>query len=204
MGFGHIYFWKMKGLRFYKLFGSGTGEGFNPNLNPNTYAIMSVWDTREIADKSISNSTIYKKYKMRSTENWTLYLNPTSSWGSWNNSNPFEIKENYGKKYPIVALTRASLKAKTLFKFWQRVPDISNRIGADPKVIFKIGLGEIPWFHQVTFSIWPNQESMDQFARKDGPHSKAIEAVRKNKWFKEELYARFSIDKELGHWSDKK
>jgi spheroidene monooxygenase len=204
MGFSHIYFWKMKGLLFYKLFGSGTGEGFTPVLNPNVYAIMSVWETEEIADKSILTSTIYNKYKKRSEENWTLYLRPTRSWGSWDKNNPFKAEPNQKQTYPVVALTRATIKTKILFKFWQRVPDISDRIGSNSKVLFKIGLGEIPWFHQVTFSIWPNQESMDQFARKDGPHSHAIEAVRKNNWFKEELYARFSIDKELGKWPDNK
>ena len=29
------------------------------------------------------------------------------------------------------------------------------------------------------FSIWPNQESMDQFARNHGPHKEAIKAVGK-------------------------
>ena len=57
MGFSHIYFWKMKGLLFYKLFGSGTGEGFTPVLNPNVYAIMSVWETEEIADKSMATTS---------------------------------------------------------------------------------------------------------------------------------------------------
>ena len=42
--------WKMKGLLFYKLFGSGTGEGFTPVLNPNVYAIMNVWENEEIAE----------------------------------------------------------------------------------------------------------------------------------------------------------
>ena len=82
------------------------------------------------------------------------------------------------------------------------MPDISKTIGLNRNVLFKIGLGEIPWFHQVTFSIWPSQESMDQFARNHGPHKEAIKAVRENNWFKEELYARFAIDKQIGQWPE--
>ena len=37
---------------------------------------------------------------------------------------------------------------------------------------------------------WPNQESMDQFAREHGPHKEAIKTVRENNWFKEELCLR--------------
>ena len=64
-------------------------------------------------------------------------------------------------------------------------------------------MGEIPWFHQVTFSIWPNQTAMDQFARKNGPHAEAIKSVRKGDWFAEELYARFKIYNQIGTWSQK-
>ena len=87
-----------------------------------------------------------------------------------------------------------------LLKFWRRVPDIEDVIGSDKNVLFKIGMGEIPWFHQVTFSIWPNIDTMNNFARDNGPHAAAIEAVRKENWFAEELYARFKIIDQIGSW----
>ena len=59
----------------------------------------------------------------------------------------------------------------------------------------------MPWFHQVTFSIWPDTHSMANFARKDGPHARAIKAVREGQWFSEELYARFHIVGTDGSWN---
>jgi spheroidene monooxygenase len=76
----------------------------------------------------------------------------------------------------------------------------SRAIGADPNVMFKIGIGEVPWMQQVTFSIWPDAETMANFARADGPHARAIKAVRDGGWFKEELYARFRVDAVEGQW----
>jgi spheroidene monooxygenase len=73
-------------------------------------------------------------------------------------------------------------------------------IGTDPNVVFKIGIGELPMLHQITFSIWPGAAEMAAFARHDGPHAKAIKAVREGDWFKEELYARFSILGDRGTW----
>ena len=84
--------------------------------------------------------------------------------------------------------------------FWRRVPDISAVIGADPNVSFKIGIGEVPLLHQVTFSIWPDAEAMAAFARHDGPHARAIAAVRSGDWFREELYARFAVIGARGTW----
>jgi spheroidene monooxygenase len=66
--------------------------------------------------------------------------------------------------------------------------------------VFKAGVGEVPWFHQVTFSIWPDTSAMASFARKDGPHARAIQAVRAGDWFSEELYARFNILESAGSW----
>jgi spheroidene monooxygenase len=70
----------------------------------------------------------------------------------------------------------------------------------DGHVAFKIGIGEVPLLHQVTFSIWPDTASMAAFARADGPHAQAIRAVREGQWFSEELYARFRILGDLGSW----
>jgi spheroidene monooxygenase len=101
---------------------------------------------------------------------------------------------------PLAALTRATVKPSIAMKFWRKVPDISAMIGLDRNVAFKIGIGEVPLLHQVTFSIWPDTASMADFARKDGPHAQAIRAVREGNWFREELYARFRVLGDSGSW----
>jgi spheroidene monooxygenase len=68
-------------------------------------------------------------------------------------------------------------------------------------VIFKIGIGEVPWLQQVTFSIWPDSATMAAFARSDGAHAQAIRAVREGGWFREELYARFRVLGDVGSWN---
>jgi hypothetical protein len=134
MGAARLSFMAMPDVGFYKLCGSGTGQGFTPRPNRQVWAI------------------------------------------------------------------RATMRLSTFARFWARVPDISAVIGQDPNVIFKIGIGEVPLLHQVTFSIWPDAASMAHFARGDGPHSRAIKSVRAENWFAEELYARFSIVDDWGTW----
>ena len=41
---------------------------------------------------------------------------------------------------------------------------------------------------------------MNAFARKSGPHARAIRAVREEGWFREELYARFRVTDATGTW----
>ena len=42
---------------------------------------------------------------------------------------------------------------------------------------------------------------MAAFARHDGPHARAIKAVREGLWFQEELYARFNVIRTTGTWN---
>ena len=189
-------------IGFWKLCGSGTGEGFTPIPNTGVYAILATWPNEEIARNRTQNTDIYAKYRSRANESWTVFLSTSSVRGRWSGQAPFEAGPEPGTG-PLAALTRATLKPGVAMKFWQRVPDISNVIGEDDAVLFKIGIGEVPWLQQVTFSIWPNQAAMDNFARKDGPHARAITAVREGKWFREELYARFRVAGSEGTWGGK-
>ena len=189
------------GLVFWKLLGSGTGEGFTPVPNTSVYGILCVWKDEVDARAAIAASKVHSRYRAMSDAQWTVYLQPTSSRGSWSAANPF-AQTHAGDDGPIAAMTRATIKPSILMKFWGRVPGISKVIGADPNVMFKIGVGEVPWFHQVTFSIWPDAASMANFARKDGPHAQAIKAVRDGQWFSEELYARFNVTGQEGAWAD--
>ena len=189
---------RIPGIGFWKLFGSGTGEGFTPWPNTSVYAVLATWSSRDAAQHGIE-AEIFRRYRARAGEDWTVFLQTSSVRGKWSDTQPFEPSEMPANG-PIAALTRATIRPRTVARFWQRVPAISDRIGADANVLFKIGVGEVPWLHQVTFSIWPDTTAMTHFARADGPHARAIKAVRDGDWFAEELYARFTIAGTRGTW----
>jgi spheroidene monooxygenase len=187
-------------LSFWKLCGSGTEEGFTPKPNFGVYAILCVWPDRDTAEARLKSTRIFRRYRARAAESYTLYLTPVSARGEWSGVAPFRVDDT-ATVGPLAAMTRATLKPSMLARFWGRVPDISSVIGQDPNVMFKIGIGEVPLLHQVTFSIWPDTQTMAAFARdKAGPHAQAIQAVRDEGWFREELYARFRIEGDSGTW----
>lgn len=189
-------------LQFFKLCGSGTGEGFTPRPNRQVWAILAVWASEQAARSAVADSPVWQRWRAKARDAWTIYLDPVSVRGSWSGVCPFLSDAAKGEAVsgPIAALTRASLHPGRALRFWQRVPDISSAIGANPDVLFKIGIGEMPFLHQVTFSIWPDSTSMAAFARATGPHAEAIRAVREGNWFAEELYARFRILGAEGRW----
>ena len=185
-------------IGFWKLCGSGIGHGFTPTANPSVIAILATWPDETTARSRIADSGLWRRYRSRAAEHWSVFLSPQTTRGNWSGVEPFS-PETEPFSGPLAALTRASIRPAILRRFWGRVPPISDLIGANRDVIFKIGIGEIPLLHQVTFSIWPSKAAMDAFAR-TGPHAEAIRAVRSEGWFAEELYARFAVRSDLGTW----
>lgn len=199
MGLARAALARTPGLSFWKLCGSGTGEGFTPVPNTAVYAILAVWPDAEAARRACATAEVWRRYTDRAEEAWTVFLATTAARGRWSGREPFIPVAAPGPG-PLAALTRATVRPAVALRFWGRVPDISARIGSNPDVIFKIGIGEVPLLHQITFSIWPDAASMARFARAEGPHAAAIRAVREGRWFSEELYARFRILGAAGSW----
>ncbi len=192
---------RMPGLGFWKLCGSGTGEGFTPRPNWAVWAILAVWRDAQAARAGLDGPGAFRRWRRHAAESTTFHLQPLSVRGHWSGTQPFAEPPSpvASPGTPLAALTRATVRPGRALRFWGRVPDISARIGADPNVRFKIGIGEVPLLHQVTFSIWPDAAAMAAFAR-TGPHADAIRAVRNEGWFDEELYARFAVLGTEGTW----
>ena len=169
-------------IGFWKICGSGGGVGFTPRINIDVFAILATWPDEATAHKRTLNTAIFNRYSARACETWTVYLRTDSVRGEWAGKSPFVIS-NTGKSGPIGVLTRATIKPSILRRFWARVP------------------GESPLFQQITFSLWPDAAAVANFAR-TGHHAEAIKSVRAEKWFREELYARFTLLSDHGSWAD--
>ncbi len=218
MGLARLSLMRMREVGFWKLCGSGRGEGFDLRPNLGVWAILATWPDAATAQNSVQAAPLFRRWRARASESWTVVLAPISARGQWGGREPFncgraqadnaqadnaQADSALSAGAPIAALTRASLRPSRALRFWARVPVISDVIGDDPNVLFKIGIGEVPLMHQVTFSIWPDTKAMADFARGNGPHGRAIAAVRAEDWFTEELYARFAVLGHFGTWDGK-
>ncbi|MEL0127828.1 MAG: spheroidene monooxygenase [Paracoccaceae bacterium] len=201
MGLARFRLKKIKNLEFWKLFGSGTGEGFTPVPNFGVYGVLCVWENEDAARNALKNESLFKRYLSRASNTSTILMKPISSRGYWSGSQPFTPKKANPEEF-VAVLTRATVRWSKLRSFWSQAPDISDRIGRDKNVMFKIGLGEVPIRQQLTFSIWNNLEHMKKFAHHAGSHKDAIQKVRKGDWFSEELYARFNVIEVNGNFRD--
>lgn len=187
-------------IGFYKLFGTGTGEGFTPVPNFGVYAVLATWPDLETAQARIADAQAFRDYRAHASESGTVYLSAVASRGRWDAREPFDPSQAEPAPRPIAVLTRATVKGRHLLRFWGRTPDISTTVREQDHLRFKMGMGEVPWVQQVTFSIWDDPESMLAFAYRSSSHGAAVRRVRDGNWFKEELYARFRVLAWDGTW----
>jgi heme-degrading monooxygenase HmoA len=200
MQFGHRHLQNVDGLNFYKLLGSGKGDGFNPYPDWGTYALLTIWDTIEAAETFIKNNTLIAAYQEKGASVSHHLMQPFRSHGLWSGVNPFAGDEVTPKDNDrICILTRATIKWSKLRTFWKYVPTSKLGLANNPDLIYTKGVGEVPFVQMATFSIWKNLEAVKQFAYKSKEHATAVKMTRELKWYKEELFARFVLLKSIEH-----
>lgn len=134
---------------------------------------------------------------------WWRFFNTSINWflleayaghGSWDGKtfidNRKEIEEPVGR---IGVLTRATIRLSRLKNFWKAVPTVAQNLHQHKGFVYSVGIGEIPFIKQATFSIWESSEDMKAFAYKKRDHQEVIQKTRKEQWYTEEMFLRFRV-----------
>ncbi len=201
MQFAHKDLKKIEGQTFYKLMGSGKGDGFNPLPDFSVYALLQVWENEEAANLFFRTGGVYAKYKQQASENWRLYLRNIRAVGVWSGNNPFLSHGEIDPLNPYLAvITRATIKTGKLYKFWNYVPASQQLLKENAGLIYTKGIGEVPVIQMATFSLWENEQAMKNYAYNSQGHMVAIKKTRELKWYKEELFSRFQPYRSIGTW----
>ena len=195
---------KVPGLLFYKLLGSGQGQSFSLSPNFRRYGLLCTWETEAAADSFLHNSSFIAAYTRHTDEIWTVKLLPYQSHGLWDKQEPFApvLLEKYAGG-PIAVITRASVNWWRLPAFCRYGMRTSKSLDAAEGLYCSIGLGELPFIRQATFSIWESAEAMKAFAYKDPQHQEVMRRTRAENWYSEELFARFKPISTTGTWNGK-
>ena len=190
------------GLKFFKMLGSGHGLGFSLKPNFNRYGLLCVWENETAATTFFAQNPNVLQYREHTAESWTIWLKAVQAHGLWDSVNPFsEAAVNLKTEGPVAALTRATIRLKALPSFWKHVPQTSQALKDADGLLCSIGLGELPFIRQATFSVWENAEALKNYAYKNAMHKEVIKRTREENWYKEELFARFVLVKSEGLWN---
>lgn len=187
-------------IRFWKLMGTGRNGTFDKTPDLAQWSMFLTFDTEEDYLAFRNTSWVMTWWKWFSVNEWTLLGTPIAAHGLWDGQNPFAVT-SLDPTYtgPISVLTRATIRLSKMSGFWANVPAVASTMTQAPGYVYSIGIGEIPWIKQATFSVWNSVDEVKNFAYRQKEHAHVVKETRRLDWYSEELFARFIPIKTLGN-----
>lgn len=181
-----------KNVTFWKLMGCGKNGTFDVNPDWQQWALMTVWNNEAAYQNFNKNSFISSWWEKFKVERTNFFCVPYESHGKWDGKEPFgnPIPD---RTYtgPIAVMTRATIRLTKAPDFWRNVPKVADSMNHAEGFITSVGIGEVPFIKQATFSVWENLESVKKFAYRQREHAEVVKQTRERRWYSEELFARF-------------
>ena len=196
-----------RNISFFKLLGCGKNGTFDIHPDWQQWGIITVFKSEkgiDISDESTLIKSLYGAFingwlLFFQCEIWTILLEPIEGHGKWDQKEPFgNLPKQTIYEGPIAILTRATIRLSKLKAFWQNVDGVANQMTSAKGFITSVGIGEMPYIKQATFSIWENKEAMKQFAYQMSQHTAVIKKTRKENWYSEDMFVRFRPIKTYG------
>ena len=194
MQLSHAPLQQVPGLQFYKIMGSGAGNGFSIRPDFSTFCLLAHWEDEASEAAFFKSNPFWQTYAYRGKVYLHARLQASKTHGSWGGINPFEktlSTPSTGER--IAVLTRATIKKRHLWSFWKEVPAASRPVNKLEGLIYSKGVGEWPLFMQATISIWENREAMVEYAYRNKAHVEMIRKTRQKGWYREEMFTEFEL-----------
>ncbi|GAA1735922.1 hypothetical protein GCM10009681_02970 [Luedemannella helvata] len=172
----------------------GTGRGFGPGgADATRWAVLSAWHSPAAA-ADFEAGTVASAWRRIATAECRLDLAPLSGRGTWAGRRPFEPDPGAAPDRGIVvALTRARLRPARALRFWRAIGPVADAVARADGLHATFGVGEAPIGWQGTVSVWRDAAALRAFAYRNPAHTSAIAATPAERWYAEELFARFAL-----------
>ena len=179
--------------------GCGRNGTFDKKPDFNQWAIITAYKAESGENKSLFGPFVDKWFRTFECETFTVFLQPLEGRGTWDGREVFG-KLNTRSDYDgqIATLTRATIRINKLKHFWENVAPVAAKMTTAKGFVMSVGIGEVPWIKQATFSIWKSKEDMKAFAYQMMEHREVIKKTREQKWYSEDMFVRFAITGSVG------
>ncbi|MFG1608205.1 monooxygenase [Actinoplanes sp. NPDC049265] len=173
----------LPGVTFAKFLGTGKGVTFGPGDADLTRFAAVIVSAAPVA---------LPEWDHLSSTSAVVSLTPLHSVGTWSGRAPFTPNADKSDGM-VLALTRARLHPLRALTFYNAVPPVVAELDRAPGLLARFGIGEAPIGWQGTVSVWRGAADLRDFAYRQPEHRAVIDRTPTDKWYAEDLFARFAV-----------
>jgi heme-degrading monooxygenase HmoA len=186
------------GLRFWRLLGTGSGSDTGPGADLRRTALFAIWDDEA------SLEAFHVRMASRWTqahEAWHVRLRGAGGHGAWRGVPVLdELAPARDGGGPVAVITRADVRPGAWRSFGRAGAPVSAELQGAPGLLAVVGIGEAPLGRLGTFSLWHDLAAARAYATGSARHREVVRRTRTERWYGEELFARFEPYASSGSW----
>jgi heme-degrading monooxygenase HmoA len=188
------------GLVFWRLLGTGREDDTGPGVDPRRTALFAVWDNDDALDRFLA-ATVTQRRTESAVESWHVRLRLIGGHGRWRGIDPLDGLVQGDDDGRVAMLTRADVRPSMWRAFGGAGRVVDEELHRADGLIDVVGIGEAPIGRLATFSLWESTRAARQFAYSMPHHVEVVRRTRDERWYSEELFARFEPYGATGTWN---